>query len=110
MLRKIHICALQADAGKRPRWITPCKRSAARGMDDPPVLVETGPALSLPRAAPAACTGLSISDTFRRQPVVHKKYCATSNNQIIKYKFNYEKDFYNDSNANSCMLPVCPGR
>jgi hypothetical protein len=36
MLRKIYICALQVDAGRRPRWITPCKRSAARGGDRHP--------------------------------------------------------------------------
>jgi hypothetical protein len=33
MLRKIYIYALQVDAGRRPKWITPCKRSAARGRD-----------------------------------------------------------------------------
>jgi hypothetical protein len=32
MLRRMYICALQ-DAGRRLIWITPCKRSAARGRD-----------------------------------------------------------------------------
>jgi hypothetical protein len=79
MLRKIYICALQVDAGRSPKWITPCKRSAARGMDGSLVLelrscstrygiVETRCIASLP----AACTGLSKSDAFRRQPEVHK--------------------------------------
>jgi hypothetical protein len=31
MLRMVYICALQVDAGRRLRWISPCKRSAARG-------------------------------------------------------------------------------
>jgi hypothetical protein len=31
MLRKIDICALQVDAGRRPRWITPCKPQAQLG-------------------------------------------------------------------------------
>jgi hypothetical protein len=33
MLRKVYISALQGDAGRRLIWITPCKRSAARGRD-----------------------------------------------------------------------------
>jgi hypothetical protein len=89
MLRKIHICALQVDAGRRPRWITPCKRSVARGMgylsgselrssSTRSGVVETRCITSLPRAAPVACTGLSESDAFRRQPEVQKKSCVTS--------------------------------
>jgi hypothetical protein len=95
MLRKIYICALQVDAGRRPRWITPCKRSAARGMgylsgselrssSTRSGVVETRCIASLqPRAAPAACTGLSESDAFRRQPEVQKKSCVT----LIIYLF-----------------------
>jgi hypothetical protein len=88
MLRST-FCALQVDAGRRPRWITPCKPQAQLGdMDNPPISelrssstlyeVAAGVAPSLPRAAPAACTGLSKSDAFRRQFEVHKKYYVTS--------------------------------
>jgi hypothetical protein len=94
MLRST-FCALQVDAGRRLIWITPCKPQAQLGdMDNPPVYpncvtvqpsrgctagVETERALSLPRAAPAACTGLSILDAFRRRSAMHKYIpCVTS--------------------------------
>jgi hypothetical protein len=90
MLRKIYICALEVDAGRRPKVDNPVQAAgAARGMDGPLLLelrsssprsgvAETRCIASLPRAAPAACTGLSDADAFRRQPEVHKKYCVTS--------------------------------
>jgi len=61
-------------AGRRTMWITPCKRSAARGGKIPPVprnyvVVQPTTGLktwrfSLPRATPPACTGLSTFKTY----------------------------------------------
>jgi hypothetical protein len=80
MLRST-FCALQVDAGRRLIWITLCwAESAARGRANSSpqprsglncFAVRTGGLQLHPRAAPAACTGLSALDAFRRRLPIH---------------------------------------
>jgi hypothetical protein len=82
------ICALQVDAGRRSRWITPgiTRRYSIHFFSTRYRVEKWG---CLKRVESRHCEGdfldslLSTSDAFRRQPIVYKKYCVTSNNNMF---------------------------